>query len=217
MVRGAWLASVHGVAKSQTRLTVYTYIPLCWFCWPRNYYRPLPGRLKPGGGDSVPDSMLPPGMKPAPAVHGDQRPASRPGYSEVDSHSRARPHGREGGQEQSQTRWVGGRLGGEIPDYWGEGQMAAFSWIPTIECKFAETFKEEATPGWEGSLGEKSYMYMYGWVALLYTWNYHNIVNRLCVCVCVCVCLCGLLTQSCLTLCNPIDCSLPGSSVHGAL
>ena len=71
--------------------------------------------------------------------------------------------------------------------------------------------------GWEGSLGEKSYMYMYGWVALLYTWNYHNIVNRLCVCVCVCVCMCGLLTQSCLTLCNPIDCSLPGSSVHGAL
>ena len=26
-----------------------------------------------------------------------------------------------------------------------------------------------------------------------------------------------LLTQSCLTLCNPIDCSLPGSSVHGIL
>ena len=26
-----------------------------------------------------------------------------------------------------------------------------------------------------------------------------------------------LLTQSCLTLCNPMDCSLPGSSVHGVL
>ena len=24
-----------------------------------------------------------------------------------------------------------------------------------------------------------------------------------------------LVTQSCLTLCNPMDCSLPGSSVHG--
>ena len=34
-------------------------------------------------------------------------------------------------------------------------------------------------PGWEGSLGENEYMYMYGWVALLCTWNYHNIVNRL--------------------------------------
>ena len=26
-----------------------------------------------------------------------------------------------------------------------------------------------------------------------------------------------LVTQSCLTLCNPMDCSLPGSSVHGLL
>ena len=35
-------------------------------------------------------------------------------------------------------------------------------------------------------------------------------VNQLCVCVCVCVC-----AQSCLTLCDPMDCSPPGSSVHG--
>ena len=26
-----------------------------------------------------------------------------------------------------------------------------------------------------------------------------------------------LVTQSCLTLCDPMDCSLPGSSVHGFL
>ena len=26
-----------------------------------------------------------------------------------------------------------------------------------------------------------------------------------------------LVTQSCLTLCDPIECSLPGSSVHGIL
>ena len=32
------------------------------------------------------------------------------------------------------------------------------------------------------------------------------------VCVCVCVCVCA---QSCPTLCNPMDCSPPGSSVHG--
>ena len=31
------------------------------------------------------------------------------------------------------------------------------------------------------------------------------------VCVCVCVCVC---VQSCPTLCNPIDCSPLGSSVH---
>ena len=30
------------------------------------------------------------------------------------------------------------------------------------------------------------------------------------VCVCVCVCVCA---QSCLTLCNPMDCSASGSSV----
>ena len=34
-------------------------------------------------------------------------------------------------------------------------------------------------PGWEGSLGKNGYMYMYGWVPLLFTWNYHNIVNWL--------------------------------------
>ena len=32
------------------------------------------------------------------------------------------------------------------------------------------------------------------------------------MCVCVCVCVCA---QSCLTLCDPMDCSPPGSSVHG--
>ena len=44
-----------------------------------------------------------------------------------------------------------------------------------------------------------------------------------CVCVCVCVCMCmcmcahtrAQLLQSCLTLCNPMDCSPLGSSVHG--
>ena len=33
-------------------------------------------------------------------------------------------------------------------------------------------------PGWERSLGENGYMCMYGWVPLLSTWNYHNIVNQ---------------------------------------
>jgi len=34
-------------------------------------------------------------------------------------------------------------------------------------------------PGWEGRLGENGYMYMYGWVPLLSTWDYHNAVNCL--------------------------------------
>ena len=32
-------------------------------------------------------------------------------------------------------------------------------------------------PGWEGSLGENGYMYVYRWVPSLFTWNYHNIIN----------------------------------------
>ena len=31
------------------------------------------------------------------------------------------------------------------------------------------------------------------------------------------MCVCGLVAQSCPTLCDPLDCSLPGSSVHGIL
>ena len=39
-----------------------------------------------------------------------------------------------------------------------------------------------------------------------------------CVCVCVCVCMHACSTaQSRLTLCNSMDCSPPGSSVHGIL
>ena len=34
-----------------------------------------------------------------------------------------------------------------------------------------------------------------------------------CVCVCVCVCVCSVIP----TLCDPMDCSPPGSSVHGIL
>ena len=35
--------------------------------------------------------------------------------------------------------------------------------------------------------------------------------------VCVCVCVCVLDAQSCPTLCDAVDCSPPGSSVHGIL
>ena len=41
--------------------------------------------------------------------------------------------------------------------------------------------------------------------------------NRLLLCVCVCVYVCVLRCFSCPTLCDPIDHSLPGSSVHGIL
>ena len=37
----------------------------------------------------------------------------------------------------------------------------------------------------------------------------------MCVCICVCVCVLFLVIQSYLTLCDPIDYSPPGFSVHG--
>ena len=45
---------------------------------------------------------------------------------------------------------------------------------------------------------------------LLYCLNYELLINltRLCCCCC-------LVAKSCLTLCDPMDCTLPGSSVHG--
>ena len=35
------------------------------------------------------------------------------------------------------------------------------------------------------------------------------------MCVCVCVCMCVLVAQLCPTLCDPMDCSWPDSSVQG--
>ena len=38
---------------------------------------------------------------------------------------------------------------------------------------------------------------------------------RVCVCVCVCVCVHARSLQPCLTLCDTMNCSLPGSSIQG--
>ena len=34
------------------------------------------------------------------------------------------------------------------------------------------------------------------------------------ICVCVCVCCCCLVTKSCQTFCDPMDCSMPDFPVH---
>ena len=50
--------------------------------------------------------------------------------------------------------------------------------------------------------------------------HYHFHLKLNCVCVRVCVCVCARMhsvAQSCLILSDPMDCSLPGSSVHGIL
>ena len=50
------------------------------------------------------------------------------------------------------------------------------------------------------------------YIFLVKKWNLWE--ATVCVCVCVCACMCTH-TQLCLTLCNPMDYSPPGSSVHG--
>ena len=61
----------------------------------------------------------------------------------------------------------------------GNGLVAAcFKWGGTIHCIASGTLLNVMwQPGWEVSLGENRYMYMYAWVPLLFAWNYHNIVN----------------------------------------
>ena len=47
--------------------------------------------------------------------------------------------------------------------------------------------------------------------------NHFELISELhieCKVVCVCVCVC-VYAQLCPTLCDPLDCSPPGSSVHG--
>ena len=61
---------------------------------------------------------------------------------------------------------------------------------------------------WEKNLKKNRYVYMYSWVTLQHTWNDH-IINQLWAS--------AKSRQSCLTLCDPVDHSLPGSSVHGIL
>ena len=69
-------------------------------------------------------------------------------------------------------------------------------------------FAQCYVPAWMGgSLEENGYMYTYAWDPSMSTWKYHNIVNQ--------VCRCCLVTELYLTLCDSMDCSPPGSSVHG--
>ena len=62
---------------------------------------------------------------------------------------------------------------------------------------------------WMGGDIEGEWIQVYVWFeSLLSTWNYHNIANWLWKKE-------SEVTQLCPTPCDPTDCSLPGSSVHG--
>ena len=90
-------------------------------------------------------------------------------------------------------------------------------------------------PGLKGSLGENGYIYLHGWVPLLSTWSYHNIVNQLHSDIkqkvfffflsvrkdtskiilddrdSLAYCCCFSVTKLCLTLCDPMDCNCQAS------
>ena len=56
------------------------------------------------------------------------------------------------------------------------------------------------------------YIYIYTYTN---TYIYVHINIYMCVCMYICMCMHTKWLQSCPTLCNPMDCSPPDSSVHG--
>ena len=67
---------------------------------------------------------------------------------------------------------------------------------------------------WDGC--ETQSCEMYGWQTVSKAPEASGLAMWECVCVCVCVCV-HAHAQLCLTLCDPMDYSRPGSSVHGIL
>ena len=100
---------------------------------------------------------------------------------------------------------------------WGDGVVGDFGkvlytqqclrWITSKELLYSTWNSAQCyVPAWMGgSLGENGYMYIYGWIPCLFTWNCHNIGYA----------AAAKLLQSCPTLSDPMDCSPPGSSIHG--
>ena len=83
--------------------------------------------------------------------------------------------------------------------------MLSLTWITNKALLWGTgSSAERCVAAWMG--GEFGGQWIQGYMCLLSTWNYHNIVNQWCSC---------LVPQSCLTLCNPMDWGPPGSSVHG--
>ena len=52
------------------------------------------------------------------------------------------------------------------------------------------------------------------YIFIVYTHTHAHVYVYICMCMCVYACV---LNHLCLTLCDPMDCSAPGSSVHGIL
>ena len=118
------------------------------------------------------------------------------------------------------SRW-GKRVEGNLvdsdlhPAAWSSRQLwvlNVYIYIPALEkhmathsSLFAWKIPWMEKPGGAQSMG--SQRAEHDWVT-----NTHT-----CLCVCMCICVCMLSHLSCVWLWDPMDCSPPGSSVHGNL
>ena len=66
---------------------------------------------------------------------------------------------------------------------------------------------------WLPTIANSWYLCHFVLASLKSSYVFVSLLSVCCVCVCVCVCA-HVRAQLCHTLCNPMDCSLPGSSVH---
>ena len=99
---------------------------------------------------------------------------------------------------------------------WGD-----FSWVLWVMLAINQTCG--GAGGHLRFIASNSKVQVWSW-----TWSWHpkfecptcsllvRIIGDIWVLISVCCCCC-LVAQLCLTLCDPMDCSPPGSSVHGIL
>ena len=52
-------------------------------------------------------------------------------------------------------------------------------WITKENLLYGTLLNVMWQPEWEQDLEKDGYVYMYGWILLLFTWNYHNIALQL--------------------------------------
>ena len=83
-------------------------------------------------------------------------------------------------------------------------------WLMCILMSLSEALSSSRT----GILNNVRHLYYLNWILNVRHLYCLNWILHMCVSVCACVCP---VTQSCLILCHPINCSLPGSSIHGIL
>ena len=91
-------------------------------------------------------------------------------------------------------------------------QHQSFQWTPRTDLLYAGLFGSPCSPR---DSQESSPIPQFKSInSSVLNFLYSPTLTSMCVCVCVCVCE---VAQSCPTLCDPVDCSPPGSSIHEIL